>query len=73
MTDTEQLDEATLARAEASIRATADAIVRGFEREQVPTQVALAICGVVVGRLLDRSDPKLRAEFIACLEDLPDP
>lgn len=65
----DQLDEALLARIEASVRATADEILAGFEREQVPTHLALAICGIVVGKLLDRSPPETRAEFIACLED----
>jgi len=71
MSDDTPLDEATLARVEASIRACADDIIRGFDREQVPTQVALAICGVVVGRLLERSDATTRAEFIACLNAHP--
>ena len=67
--DGEPLDETLLARIEASVRATAEQILAGFEREQIPIEVALAICGVVVGKLLDRSPPERRAEFIACLED----
>lgn len=66
-----ELSEDELTRAVATVQAAAAHIVAGFDREQVPTRVALAICGVVAGRLLDRSDAATRAEFIACLIDAP--
>ena len=62
------IDDATLARIEASIRATAADIVAGFEREHVTLHIAIAICGVVVGQLLDQAPRSTFDEFIAALE-----
>jgi hypothetical protein len=53
---------------EAAIRATARDILAGFDSARVAPSVALAICGIVVSRLLDRA-PHYSAEFIACLQD----
>ena len=66
MTD-EPLSEAELERMEATIRRAAASIIAGFDREQIPTMIALAILGVVVGDLLDRSDPAQRRNFLECL------
>jgi hypothetical protein len=61
-------DWATL---EAAIRDAARDILADFDREKVAPSVALAICGIVVSRLLDHA-PHYRAEFIAALQDEPD-
>lgn len=68
MTDDAPLNEAEFARIEAVTRKAAAHIIAGFDAEQVPTEIALAICGVVVGDLLDRCDAGFRREFIVCLE-----
>lgn len=65
----EPLTEAELTSMEATIRASAARILACFDRSQVPTEVALAVLGVVIGELLDRTDADTRTEFIACLED----
>ncbi len=65
------LSGAELASVEAAIRAAARDILAGFDRERIAPSVALAICGIVVARLLDHA-PHYRAEFIACLQDAAD-
>jgi hypothetical protein len=65
--DTTPSGGTTLDGIEATIRACAHDILAGFDRERVPPNVALAICGIIVSRLLDHA-PHYRAEFIACLE-----
>jgi hypothetical protein len=57
-----------LDRLQAAVRACANDILAGFEREKISHNVALAICGAVLARLLDRSTPAIRAEFIAALQ-----
>lgn len=60
-------DQATLPQPEAAILATAAQIVENFDREQIPLNVALGICGTVLNLLLDRASPSLRTNFLAAL------
>ena len=65
------LSEAELASVEAAIRAAAGDILANFDRKRISPGVALAICGIVVARLLDHA-PHYHAEFIACLQGAAD-
>ena len=54
-----------------AIRNAARDILATFDREHIAPGVALAICGIVVARLLDHA-PHYRNEFIAGLQDAAD-
>ena len=53
---------------QATIQAAARDILAGFDREQIPTNNAIAIVGLVLTDLLKRVDPEFRRILLAALK-----
>ena len=64
------------AKTEQAVRNTAADICASFNRQQIPTTVAIAIAGAVVGQLIDQLPAAERTawaeEFCACLLEATD-
>ena len=65
-------DETLLDPTSAAAKATAHKIVANFDREQIDTNVALGIAGLVVKILLCRKEPDFRTRFAQALMANPD-